>query len=404
MAKYYYKALKNNKTEVSGYVDAENSRDAREKVRGLGFLPTNINEETFQKPVIKMEPPKITHLSLSEKIFFTSELHIMLSSSIPIIEALETVEEHAHKPKISLLAKDLKEKILKGATFSDAIKNYEKVFGPVYTGLCISGEASGELDKTLNYMVSILKKEDDLKSRVISMSVYPVITVIILIAVFVLCGTFIFPAFINGANISPDEIPMSVKLVTSTCDLMAKYWMITLVLLASGVYALTLIWNNSSIKKYFDKFLLQIPIVCDFVRYVNLSSFFAVMNVAYESGITMVSSLNLSSNTISNSQIKREAELSEKLVTNGELLSQAFVKSELLPPVFNTLIVTGEKSGRLGQMFRDIAIAIDKRLEAVTEALAKAFEPTLTVIIGLVVGYIAVAFFQLYGGMIKAYF
>lgn len=96
--------------------------------------------------------------------------------------------------------------------------------------------------------------------------------------------------------------------------------------------------------------------------------------------------------------------MSRNLVTKGEMLSQSFVRTELLPPVFNTLIVTGEKSGRLGQMFRDIAIGIDKKLDMVTNALAKAFEPALTVIIGIVVGYIVVAFFQLYGSMISGLF
>lgn len=69
MAKFFYKALKDNKTEVKGYVEAESSREAREKVRGLGFLPTNIYEETFEKPAVETTPAKISHLSLSEKIF-----------------------------------------------------------------------------------------------------------------------------------------------------------------------------------------------------------------------------------------------------------------------------------------------------------------------------------------------
>lgn len=401
MAKYFYTALKNNKTEVSGYVEAASPREAREQIRGLGFLPTKVHEETFQKPDVKTTPPKVTSLSLSEKIFFTSELQVMTASGISVLEALETVEEHSHKPKLKTLAEDLKNKIMNdGMTFSDAIKCYEKVFGPVYTGLCITGEASGQLDKTLDYVLSILKKEDSLKARVIGMSIYPAITVAILIGVFILCGKFIFPAFIAGASLSAGDIPFTVKFLVSGCDFLFANWMLILCALAAGVYGLSLIWQQSVFKKAFDEFLLGVPLVQDFVRYVNLSSFFAVMNVAYESGLTIVSALNLSANTISNTMIKREAETSERLVTSGEMLSQAFVRTEFLPPVFNTLIVTGEKSGRLGQMFRDIAIAIDKKLDMVTEALAKAFEPFLTVVIGIVVGYIVIAFFQLYGSFI----
>ena len=109
MAKFFYKALKDNKTEVKGYVEAESSREAREKIRNLGFLPTNIHEESFETPAAEKTVPKVKSLSLSEKILFTSELHVMIASSIPIIDALETVEEQAHKPKVQILASDLKD-------------------------------------------------------------------------------------------------------------------------------------------------------------------------------------------------------------------------------------------------------------------------------------------------------
>lgn len=397
MAQYFYKALKNNKTEVKGYIEAESPKEARDKIHKMGFLPTNIYEESFEKKAFPSnKASKIEYLSLSDKIFFTSELEVMISSEISIAEALETLENHAHKPKLIMLARDLKEKILSGSTFSEALKSYEKVFGGIYLGLCTAGEQSGQLDKTFKYLLTILRKQEDLKSRVINMSIYPAITVIILIAVFILCGKFIFPAFTNSAYLSPEEIPFMVNIVTGTCDIIFKYWMIIILLIAAGGFAVTKIWEQSSIKKHFDKQILKIPLVRDFVRYVNLSAFFTVLNVAYEAGLTIVSSIELSEETIKNTKIKTEAEKSRKLVTGGELLSEAFVKTEFLPPVFNTLILTGEKSGKLGQMFRDIALAIDKKLDIVTDALAKAFQPTLTVIIGLVVGYIVIAFFQLY--------
>lgn len=397
MTQYFYKALKNNKTEVKGYIEANSPKEARDKIHKMGFLPTNIYEESFKnKAPVTDKTSRIEYLSLSDKIFFTSELQVMVSSEISMAEALETLETHAHKPKLISIARDLKEKILNGSTFSEALKSYEKVFGGIYLGLCSAGEQSGQLDKTFEYLLTILKKQDNLKSRVISMSIYPAITVILLIAVFILCGKFIFPAFINSAYLSPEDIPFMVNIVTGTCDIIFKYWMILILLLAIGGFAVAKIWAQSSIKKFFDRHILKIPLVRDFVRYVNLSAFFTVLNVAYEAGLTIVSSIELSEETINNTQIKTEAEKSKKLVTGGKLLSEAFVKTEFLPPLFNTLILTGEKSGKLGLMFRDIALAIDKKLDMVTDALAKAFPPTLTVIIGLVVGYIVIAFFQLY--------
>ncbi len=406
MKKFYYKALTKEKMkQVSGYIDAETPREAREKVRQLGFLPTNIYEEEPFTPIKANDAVSniaVNRLSLDEKIFFTSELQVMLSAGIAMLEALNVISEHAHKPKIKLLAEDLRSKISKGAAFSEAIKPYEKVFGEVFTGLCITGEASGELDRTLGRMVELLKKQSDLKGKIISMSIYPACLVMIIIAVFLLCGFYIFPAIIETANVAADDVPFTVTWVIDTCNFLLHNWLLVIVMLGAGISALIKMWEQSAVKRFVDKLFLDIPLVADFVRYVNLSSFFAVMNVAYEAGIPITSAIELSACSISNSVIRRQAKNIELMTANGQFLSHSFSVTEFIPPAFNVMIATGEKSGRLGIMFRDIAVAIDKKLDMVTDALAKAFEPALTVIIGLVVAYIAIAMLQLYGSMFQS--
>ena len=406
MKKFYYKALTKEKMkQVSGYIDAETPREAREKVRQLGLLPTNIYEEEPFTPIKANDAVSniaVNRLSLDEKIFFTSELQVMLSAGIAMLEALNVISEHAHKPKIKLLAEDLRSKISKGAAFSEAIKPYEKVFGEVFTGLCITGEASGELDRTLGRMVELLKKQSDLKGKIISMSIYPACLVMIIIAVFLLCGFYIFPAIIETANVAADDVPFTVTWVIDTCNFLLHNWLLVIVMLGAGISALIKMWEQSAVKRFVDKLFLDIPLVADFVRYVNLSSFFAVMNVAYEAGIPITSAIELSACSISNSVIRRQAKNIELMTANGQFLSHSFSVTEFIPPAFNVMIATGEKSGRLGIMFRDIAVAIDKKLDMVTDALAKAFEPALTVIIGLVVAYIAIAMLQLYGSMFQS--
>ena len=406
MKKFYYKALTKEKMkQVSGYIDAETPREAREKVRQLGFLPTNIYEEEPFTPIKANDAVSniaVNRLSLDEKIFFTSELQVMLSAGIAMLEALNVISEHAHKQKIKLLAEDLRSKISKGAAFSEAIKPYEKVFGEVFTGLCITGEASGELDRTLGRMVELLKKQSDLKGKIISMSIYPACLGMIIIAVFLLCGFYIFPAIIETANVAADDVPFTVTWVIDTCNFLLHNWLLVIVMLGAGISALVKMWEQSAVKRFVDKLFLDIPLVADFVRYVNLSSFFAVMNVAYEAGIPITSAIELSACSISNSVIRRQAKNIELMTANGQFLSHSFSVTEFIPPAFNVMIATGEKSGRLGIMFRDIAVAIDKKLDMVTDALAKAFEPALTVIIGLVVAYIAIAMLQLYGSMFQS--
>lgn len=403
MARFHYKALKNNKVEVKGILEAENAEEARFKIQQLGFVPTNIFEEHVEKPVIQ-QSTTLKSLSLNDKLLFTSELCVMLASGISVPEALETAEIHAPKPQIKLLASDLKQRILKGSTFTDAIKAYEHVFGGLYISLCEAGENSGTLDKSMEYLNNILKKQNELKSKMISMSVYPVCLLVLLVGVFILCGKFVFPAFINNANISPADIPFMVKVITVPCEIVFSNFITFAITCVAAFLGCKFLFMQSSFKEYMDKKLLSIPKVKDFVQYLNLAAYFNVLHISYEAGIPISSALKLSSNTLSNSVIKHQAENAERCVLNGQELAKSFSISNLVPPVLNVLVASGEKAGKLGQMFRDVSIAIDKQLETAADILTRAFEPIVIVIMGFFVGYVAIAFVQMYSSFINGIF
>ena len=144
MPKYQYKALKDNTQLISGEVDAVDLKEARQKIIALGFTPTKVYTEEFGQSSVSSvsdiqrvsHGQKITFLGLEDKILFTSELEVLLSSGIPILEALNTIETNSPKLKLKVICKNLKSCILSGKTFAESLTLlYGKVFGPVYTAL-----------------------------------------------------------------------------------------------------------------------------------------------------------------------------------------------------------------------------------------------------------------------------
>lgn len=176
MAKYLYSALKNNNQIVKGEIEASNPREAREKIRKLGFVPTKVyTESVFVEPVeqeYNLNTAEIvhhiTHLSLQEKIMFTSELEVLLSSGIPILEALQSIEYNSPKWKLKEICIRLRNGIMSGMTFAQALSSfYGKVFGTVYAALIKTGEEAGELEATLQRMLLLLRKQDNIKGKII---------------------------------------------------------------------------------------------------------------------------------------------------------------------------------------------------------------------------------------------
>ena len=169
MPLYSYIALKQGKEVVRGEITASNLKDARDVLRKMGLVPTQINEAVDIKA---KKATRLSSLSLSEKIDFISTLQILLTSGIPAVESLMFMEQEAAKKKIRDMSKILKTQIMAGSTFADTMARYPQVFGYIFIGLVKAGEESGELEKTLDRIKNLLEKQANIKGKVIGTLMY----------------------------------------------------------------------------------------------------------------------------------------------------------------------------------------------------------------------------------------
>lgn len=413
MAKFQYTALKNNKEIVKGGVEAASSREAREKIRQLGFIPTKVYMEEFQQPSIENNLPysgqyadkKITFLSLKDKISFTGELEVMLSAGIPILEALQTIEINAPSSKIKSICSNVKQKIMEGMTFAQSLETqYSDVFGPVYISLIKAGENSGELEETLRRMLLLLRNQDNIKDKIISASIYPAVLILIMFCVLLLFAKVVFPAFYGVIQFAGGTVPFMAEMLIGLCTFVGNFWWLILIGFGALCYVISSLFKNPELKYKWDNFILKVPAVSDFIKYINLSNFITVLQISYDAGLPILSGLELSSKTLGNLVMKRQALNTASLAKNGNPLSDAFQISGLMPGELMTMVATGEKSGTLGKMLKDAANVIDKKVDMALDAMLKLFEPALIVIMGGFVLFIAIAFYQLYAGMLGSLF
>lgn len=395
MSQFYYKALKDQKEIVSGYIEANDVKEARSKVRGLGFLPTNIYEESAAstKSAKVNTSNKKYSLSLSDKILFTSELQTLLSSSISTLEALESIAKYSPKKNISNLVVELEKDIKNGSTFSESLEKYSDVFGNVYIALIKAGEMSGTLPTVLGYLLNLLKKQGKLKDRFIQMSIYPAILVVALVGMYFLAGGFIFPKLIYAMSI--DTPPIMVSVVVDSVSFCFRYWWFLIIMAFGAGYGINFLFGAANLKEKFSKFVMNVPVLSDCVQYFSLAHYMAVMQIAYDAGVPILDALKMAEGAIDNTIIRNRAAQAFELVQKGQTLTDSYQISGLMPPMLMPIVATGEKTGKLGQMFRDAVIGIEQKLDIAINALVKAFEPTLIVILAIFVGYIVVAFMQL---------
>lgn len=393
MTVYNYIALKNNKDVVKGKIEADNLRSARENIRRLGFLPTKIYEETQTKVENKVEAKKVQKLGLQDKIEFTSTFQILAQSGIPVIESLAFVENDAAKLKLRLLAKELRRQIMAGSTFADTIAKYPKIFGQIYIGLVRAGEDAGELERTLERLLELLKKEAAIKSKVIGTLMYPAFVIVLAMVIVTIMLVFVFPAFKDMFENQGKELPWITATLMSLGEFLKTYWFLIPIIFGTVIFgtAFLLTWEPS--KRRIDHIVLKIPLLSDLVQFSNFSNFIAVMQVAYDAGVPIVDCLYLSNLTLTNFTLQDKISTATNKVQQGQHLSQALRTTQVLPKMILFMIATGEQSGRLGDMLLQATSYIDKKLDAIIDTMTKMVEPIMLLVIGSIVLVLALALY-----------
>lgn len=405
MTKYQYNALKNGKDVIKGEVEANSPREARDKIRQLGYTPLEIFNPNLIIEGKQDESDNqggLTFMSLSDKILFVSELQVMVSSGISILEALQTIESHTPRIKIKRISHAIQGEIMKGRTFSQAINYlYHDMFGEVFIDLCVTGENTGELGRTFERMLTMLRKQDEIKSQILQALIYPCILIFMIFGILIFFAKIVFPRFMDFITTAGGTIPPFAQLVVDLLTFIGDYWLLCIIGIFGILGAIFFIATNEYTRGIIDRILNRIPLVKDFVNYVNLSNYMCIMSISYDCGVPFINTLSLAQKTISNQEIKAKASATARLIEKGAQYSEALEKTKLLPSALTTMIAAGEKAGNLSKMMQDCVDVIDKKVEMVMQSLTKAFEPAMIIAIGAIVLVIMIAFFQMYLGIIS---
>ena len=390
MTIFNYIALRNQSEIVNGKIEAEDVKAAREAIRNLGLIPTKVFEDSqkVSAPKVRLSP-----LSLQELIDFTGTFKTLIATGVPIIEGLVFLEKDAVSSRIRLLAREIRKQVIAGATFADTVAKYQEIFGSIYVGLTKAGEDSGEMEKTLERLSELLKKQAAIKGRVIGTLIYPCFVIVLAAIVVTVMLMFVFPAFKEMFDQSGASLPIFTQICIDLGEFLKKYWALTLVspVIIGGLIYMA--FKNQTSRRILDDFFLRVPLIGDMLKYANFSNFITVMFVAYEAGIPIVDCLHLGNLTIDNKTIKKKITDAITKVQQGTHLSTALRGANIMPSMVLFMIATGEQTGKLGELLHQSVLFLDKKLDDIIDALTKMIEPLMLIVIGSIVMFLALALY-----------
>ena len=390
MTIFNYIALRNGSEIVNGKIEADDVKAAREAIKQLGLIPTKVFDEgkKVSAPKVRLSP-----LSLQELIDFTGTFRILIQTGVPIIEGLVFLEKDAVSSRIRLLAREIRKQVIAGATFADTVAKYQEIFGSIYVGLTKAGEDSGEMEKTLDRLSDLLKKQANIRGRVIGTLIYPCFVIVLAIIVVVVMLMFVFPAFKEMFDQSGAKLPIFTQICIDLGEFLKEFWYLTLMAPFAIAAVIYVAFKNPTSRRILDDFFLKVPLIGDMLKYANFSNFITVMFVAYEAGIPIVDCLHLGNLTLDNKTIKNKITESIAKVQQGVHLSTALRAANIIPSMVLFMIATGEQTGKLGELLDQSVKFLDKKLDDIIDALTKMIEPLMLIVIGSIVMFLALALY-----------
>ncbi len=390
--KFKYKIQNKNGETVEGISESQDKFILAREFREKGDTPISIEEYKNKMGDPSVKKSFFNRVSLSEKIMFTNNLSGMLSAGISLNRGLSILEKQSTNAAFVNVMHDLGEEISKGNTLSEGMKKYPKVFSGIFIPMIHAGEESGGLPKTLKEVGLSLKKAYDLNKKIKGAMTYPTIIIFAMFVIGVFMMIYVVPTLTKTFKDLGTELPSSTKAIIWISDTLSQHILLFLFLVGAIVALSIFLSKLKIIQRYFDLFILYIPVIGKIVKEVNTARTARTLSSLLLSGVNISNSLSITEEVLQNVHYKELIHKSISSIEKGDVLSASFKENIFLYPVMmGEMIEVGEETGNLSKMLLDIADFYENEVDNKTKDLSTIIEPVLMLLIGAAVGVFAIS-------------
>jgi len=330
-------------------------------------------------------------VSQKDILFFTKNLSVLLKTGSTVAEAL-TVMKETMGGRLKIILEDICQQIERGQKLSDSLKKYSKVFSETYTSVIRIGEESGQLDKNLEYLAIQLEKNYELRSKVMGALIYPAIVFGGGIILTVGIAIFILPKLSKLFKNFKADLPFTTRVLIKISDFFQAYGLWSIVIALIVIALLFWLLRQKFMRPATHWLILRIPVVKNISAHTNLIMFYRTLAILLQSGLTIDEGIKICASCINNFYYKKFLSFTYTEIKTGESLTNVLHRGKKLFPAIDVQIVSiGEASGTLSDSLHSCSVIHEKEIDSITKNLATIIEPVILLILGFMVGFLALA-------------
>jgi len=416
MPRYTYVALDSRGQESTGLVNASSTNEAIGQLRQAGYFPTNVREEGTavgadgKAPRCAAKTPRAERAPRSKSIvlfqrksvkpktlmIFTRQLATLIDAGLPLLRGLSVLAKQERDSVLKSTINQVADSVQGGGTFSEGLAQHPRLFNDLYVNMVKAGELGGVLELVLTRLAEFQEKAQKVKNKVGAAMVYPIIVLLLAVAIMTFLLIFIVPKFetIFHDMLGDKPLPAITLFVMGISDFMQKHWAMLLGVIVGVFAACKVAARTRAGRSVIDRAKLRAPLFGDLIRKTSISRFSRTLGTLVTSGVPILQALNITRETAGNTVMARAISQVHDSVKEGESIAQPLEASGAFPPMVISMIDVGEETGRLPEMLVKIAEVYDDEVDNSVAALTSLLEPIMIVVLALIVGTIVIALFM----------
>ena len=385
MALYHYRATSVEGQINKGQIEALHELDLEAQLKRIGLLLVSAKALKSRQRIVK-------HLPRRAVIDFFFQLEMLIRAGVPLLTSLGDLRDEAESPASRDLSSGLYEKIEAGSTFGEAIAAYPGVFSPTIVSLVRSGEVTGQLPDVLKEIVRSLKWQDEMAAQTKKLLIYPSFVMVVIGGVVFFLMIYLVPQLVGFLKNMGQQMPLQTRMLIGLSKFFVDYWWAMLIappVLIAVVTALSTAFPG--VRYRLHKIQLGIPYVGPILKKMILARFADTFALMYRTGIPLIEGLMYCQEISSNMVIQQAIRRARERVINGAALSESFAAEMLFPSLVIRMLKVGESTGALDTALSNISYFYTRDIDESVGKVQAMIEPALTVVMGLILGWIMLA-------------
>lgn len=411
MPRFKYIAMDGKGVERDGVLDAQNQAQAVAAIRSSGLFPTKVTEIGGKKKAVKQSDARAKGSGLQMEIkmpsfmmrvkpkqltVFTRQLATLVDAGLPLLRGLRILLKQERVAGLRNALEGMGEAVERGATFSEALAQFPRIFDNLFVNMVRAGEAGGVLEVVLTRLAEFMEKAERIKNKVKSAMIYPIVVLLAACGILSFMLIKVIPQFANifSEMLDGKKLPTLTLFVLNISNLVVSYWYWVLAVIASVVFGVHMLGKTTNGRYLLDKIKLKSPIFGPLFRKTAIARFTRTLGTLMTSGVPVLQALTIVRDTAGNAVVAGAIQDVHDSVKEGDTMAIPMEASGVFPGMVVSMVDVGEETGALPEMLMKVADNYDDEVDTAVEGMTSIIEPIMIVMLAVIIGTIVIAMFM----------